>query len=179
MAEQLSMALVNGATGGINPVGILNNTNVVPTTFGTTGVIEFEDTLQMQTNVANANPPAGDSLRYLTSPFGAQILRNKPRIGSTSAFPVFVQSGDVIADVPGSVVSPNVPTTSMGSGTLETSLLYGDFEQVRHLIWGNSAEILVDPWSLSAKNQISLITVLTTDIVIPRPSLLTYGLFMV
>lgn len=178
-AEQLSLALVQGQEGATNPVGVLYNVNVNSTTTATSGTIVFEDCLQMQTNVSNHNPPVGDPLKYLVSPFGAQILRSKPRITGTTEFPTFIMSGDSIADVPGSVVSPCVPDniTISGGGSNNTTILYGDFSQVRHIVYGNSIELVVDPFTLAGNNQIALTTFLLNDILIPRPSLLTWATF--
>jgi hypothetical protein len=87
-------------------------------------------------------------------------------------------AGDSIADVAGSVVSPVVPDDVAVSALGNMSaILYGAFSEIRHIVYGSSVELVIDPYTLAANNQIALTTFLINDILIPRPSLLRWGLF--
>jgi HK97 family phage major capsid protein len=188
-AEQVSLALVNGnqITNPVSPQGILENANVGVSALASPPTLAWNDVLGMQTTVANNNPPAGSELKFLVSPLGAQILRNRPRINTGSTlYPSFIMDSmgsglDNVNSIAGAntVVSPCVPdgiTASGISGTL-SAMLYGAFGEIRQLIFGNNLEFLVDPYSLGMNGEIVLYTFLLTDFVVPRPSLLTMAFF--
>ncbi len=186
VAEQLSLALVQGqqTVNPVSPEGILYNPNVSVSTLASPPTLAWSDLLAFQTTVLNANPPEGSPLKYLISPKGAQVLRSRPRINSGTLYPSFCM--ETLADgantVAGydAVISPCVPDNITSSGTSGSlsGLIFGAFsESIRHLIWGDALECLVDPYSLGSQSEIVLYTFLSTDIIIPRPSLLNLAFF--
>ena len=186
-AEQVSLALVAGnqAATPTSPQGIIYNINVSQTALASPPTMAWNDVLGMQTVVANANPPAGVERKFLISPLGAQILRNRPRIDTgATLYPSFVlesfgADNNVMAG-DGAVISTCIPDNIHASGVsgTETTMIYGAFgEAVRHVVYGDNVELLIDPYSLSPQGDIQIFTYLLNDFVIPRPSLLTVAYY--
>jgi HK97 family phage major capsid protein len=190
-AEQVSLALVQGdqAVNITSPQGLLYNPSVDVSALGSPNTMSWNDLLGMQTVVSDNNPPEGSSQKFLVSPKGAQILRNRPRINTGSnLYPTFcmetLSSNDgLVNTIAGNqaVISPCVPdnlNASGASGGALTTVIFGAFgEAVRQCVWGNNIELLVDPYSLGFAGEIALYTYLLTDFITPRPSLLTTAFY--
>jgi HK97 family phage major capsid protein len=190
-AEQVSLALVQGdqSVNITSPQGILYDPNTNVSVLGSPPTISWNDLLGMQTTVSNNNPPEGSEQKFLVSPKGAQILRNRPRINTGSnLYPTFCMetlSGNdgLVNTVAGNqaVITPCIPdnlnSSGVSGGALST-VIFGAFgEAVRQCVWGSGIEVLIDPYSLGFAGEIALYTYLLTDFIIPRPSLLTTAFY--
>lgn len=78
------------------------------------------------------------------------------------------------------VISPCVPDNVAISGQSGTfsGLIFGAWsEAVRQVIWGDSIELIADPFSLAGQGEVALNAFLMTDFLCGRPSLLNFTFF--
>lgn len=147
-------------TGSSQPTGLLNDSNVTTVAIGTNGgALAWSNLLSLEKTVAEANAEQG-RLAYVTSPAGRSTMKSTAKIGST--YPIYLWGDDNTVLGNPAYASMQIPknlTKGTSSGVC-TAVVYGNFEDFIFGIWGDSVEIVEDPYSLSTKGSKRLVALL-------------------
>lgn len=137
VAETLQKTILGAGAGSANePAGLMNGVNQDAAAFDYAEAVNVEALLESK----NFNT---DGARWIVAPSSKALLRNtKVDAGSGR----FVMENNEILGVPA------FSTSSM----VEGGVIYGDFSELIIANW-DSMSILVDPYTLAAKNQIRLV----------------------
>lgn len=128
MAEGAALAVdiagIAGATGGDNPVGILNTTGVLTNAIATAGQPTWAEVVNFETLAAAANALAGNSSYITTAAVRGFMKTAKKDAGSG----IFLVEGNEANGYP-----VNVKTDA---GFAANSILFGDYSQLIVGMWG-------------------------------------------
>ncbi len=173
IAEALDDAVLNGSGSGATPTGFLQSPDVEPLELAGAN-FAWEDALELERAVADENPKG--TLRYLTSPTGAKILKKTAKIGTTE--PSFIFENGTINGYE-CVVSTHVPSNFVESPDSDlTALMFGDFADAGAVgFWGRGVELIVDELTRADYNEIRLFAFLDCDFAVRRGNVLKYMLF--
>jgi HK97 family phage major capsid protein len=166
LARTLDSAAINGATGGANPVGILNTSGIGSVALGTTGgALTWAAVLSLIEQVENANAPDADR-GFLGNPKVTAQAMATPKI--SGAAQGFIMDGP--AEMAGYVYKsttlvPSNLTKSTGSNL--SALIYGSWSELLIGIWGgDGVDLLVNPYESTAypKGNVQVRAMITCDI---------------
>lgn len=152
-------ALINGATGGNNPVGILNTTGIGSVAIGTNGgAPTWAHIVSLWKEIAVDDADV-NTLAFLTTPGVAAQLMQTEKASGTAQFVWTTNNREGSMNGYKAVSSTLVPSTltkGSSSGVCH-AILFGDFSS---LVIGNWAgiDITVDPYT-GAKNALVTLTV--------------------
>lgn len=154
----LETALINGATGGNNPVGILNTTGIGSVAIGTNGgAPTWAHMVSLWKEIATDNADV-NTLNYLTTPGIAAQLMQTEKASGTAQFVWTTNNREGSVNGYGAVTSTLVPSTlTKGSSTDCHAVIFGDFMSMIIGQWAG-VDITVDPYT-RAKEAIVVLTV--------------------
>lgn len=154
----LDTAFINGATGGNNPVGILNTTGIGSVAIGTNGgAPTWAHIVDLWSEIASDNADV-NTLNYLTTPGIAAKLMQTEKASSTGQFIWNSNNREGNVNGYGAVTSTLVPSTlTKGSSTDCHAIIFGDFSSMIIGQWAG-VDITVDPYT-RAKEAIVVLTV--------------------
>jgi HK97 family phage major capsid protein len=155
-ALAVDAAALNGSGAGGQPTGVLNTGgigNVVGTTLGWTGIVEFE------TDVSAANADV-ESMAYLTTPAVRGLLKTREKAATTGNFVWGGVVGDSMVNGYQGLVTTQLPAASM---------LFGDFSQIVIGEWG-TLEISLNPFANFAAGIIGIRSWVSVDVGIRQPT---------
>lgn len=170
LASGHALALDYGALHGIGadkePLGIWNTPDVL--TQAMSGVPTFTLITNATAKVADANAAVG-ALGWMLTPLLAGVLMTKPKIGST--MPVFTYEGTFADGTIGGYKAgaTNQISKTLGSGSDEHGMIFGNWNDLTIGIWGNDLEIVVDPFTKAKKGQLVITSFSMADTAVMRP----------
>ncbi len=151
LAVEKDRAALLGSGAAGEPLGIYNTANIATTVDITaTSSITYAEAVQFETNVAAGNADMG-SLGYITSVYIRGTARVTAKFAST-ATPLWDM--DVLG---------NHPARATNQLTATPSVIFGNWSDLIIADWA-SPEVIVDPYSLAAANQVRVIVTQLTDI---------------
>lgn len=161
VAYQLDQWAITGSGSGAQPTGLLNNSAVTAVQVAASNAFAYTDLLAMIQAVDEANAKF-DKRGWLTSPKGYQKGKSTPKLGTT--FPEFCISNDGTIDSEPVVKSSQVPKTLSYTGVSSlTALIYGNWSDLIVAQFFEGVEVLVDPYSGSAKGDVNIVFYLAAD----------------
>jgi HK97 family phage major capsid protein len=155
----IGVALDQGAlvgSGGVQPLGILNTTGVPSVTFG--GPATRTSAISFQTQLATVNGLNFENLSFVTSPTTAIKWQGVFQTGST--FPAWLWEGNARD---GRVLG--FPARSTNQIT-SNAVILGDFSQMCIGIWGDVAQIQVDPYAQKRSGLVEMMVTIFADVAI-------------
>ncbi|HZL37852.1 MAG TPA: phage major capsid protein [Tepidisphaeraceae bacterium] len=170
----LDAAALNGLGTGNQPVGILQNGAIQSNPIGTNGgVPTYAQILALETGVAIGNADAG-SLAYVTSPKVRGLLKTIPKVtGGAVAEPVWrsqpLASGGSLdyCDGRNAFVTNSIPSNlTKGTGTNLSAIIFGAWQDLVISVWGESVEVLIDPYTFSSSGSVRIVAKLECDIAV-------------
>ncbi len=155
----LDTALINGATGGNNPVGILNTTGIGSVAIGTNGGAPTWAHMVSLWKELAVDDADVNTLNYLTTPGIAAQLMQTEKASSTGQFVWNTNNREGNVNGYGATTSTLVPST-LTKGTASSichAIIFGDFSSLIIGQWAGM-DITVDPYT-RAKEAIVVMTV--------------------
>jgi len=152
-------------TGTANePVGIYSAADVQSATI--TGVPDLPETSAMIGKLADANADLG-SVSWMTTPLLAEVCT---RVEKASGYPVYLWNGPLQE---GTMLgytarATNQVSKSLGSGSDEHGLIFGNWNDLVVGLWGNDLEIVVDVVTKAKRGQIVITSYSMADIALRR-----------
>jgi HK97 family phage major capsid protein len=147
----LEKTIFNGSGGAPTPTGILQNSGVGTVTrvndAGNGADLTYQDVLNFESTVANANAEAG-SLGFLTTPGVRAKLKQTPKNGS--GYPEFIwETGDTIIGHMAETTT-NMPSgLTKGTNSNLHSVIYGNWEDAVLALW-TGIDVFLDPYTSGA-----------------------------
>ncbi len=160
LAVALDAAAINGIGAGGEPRGILNTTGIGSVTLNATNAPDWGDIVDLETEIASDNALKG-SLSYMTN---ATIYGNMKQTEKATDTAKFLLENGLLNGYKCSVTQ-NIPAKYM---------LFGNWSDLIVGFWG-SLDVLVDPYSESAKGQTSVTVFLDFDIAVRHPESFASG----
>jgi HK97 family phage major capsid protein/HK97 family phage prohead protease len=165
-------AVFNGLGSANQPTGIRATSSIGNRTLGSAGAaLSWADLVGLETDVAVANADGG-TLAYVTN---AKVRgKLKQTLKTTTAGSSFLWEG---GNDPGTIngyrafASQQIPSnlTQGTSGTICSSIIFGDFAQAILGLWGDAVDLIVDPYSSKNQNMIEVTAVLMCDVAVRHP----------
>lgn len=165
-ALAIDLAGINGTGASNQPTGILTASGVNSVALGTNGAVPTYDSLiDMLTELAIDNAP--DATGFLTTPGIAAKLKKTQKFATTNGEAVWVGKllDGQVADGYRAFATNQVPSnlTKGTSTTICHAIIAADFTELMFGEWGGF-EIVVDPFTLLARNLVRLVSYQTADI---------------
>lgn len=137
VSEKLQQTILGaGAGSDVEPKGLFNGVTADTTDVTYADVLDIEEELE----TGNFNT---DNAKWIVSPSAKALLRNTKLDGGSGRF--VYEDKEVLGN-------PALTTNS----AVKKGVIYGDFSELIIANWG-AIDVLVDPYTLSAKNQIRLV----------------------
>lgn len=170
MAE-IDRAAINGAGSATEPEGILKNSAVQVVSAGTNGaaptwahVVELEYQVSQRMGLAGMRAPA-----FLSNPAVTKKLRTTQR--ATGLDFILPESGTLMGRTYGSTTAVPANLTKGTATGVCSALIFGDMAEVFVGFWGPSAvDLLVDGYTLSARNAVRIIARADVGVAIRTPA---------
>ena len=151
----LDSASISGATGGDNPVGVLNISGIGSVALGTNGAVPtWASVVNLKREVNKDNALMGN-LSYLGNPDVSAKLETTLRASSTDS--------RFIKDIDGGLAGYNyadstqVPSDlTKGTGTALSALIFGNFSDAIFGQWG-VIDLLVDPYTVATSGLVRIV----------------------
>lgn len=166
VAQALQTAAINGASGGNNPVGILNTAGIGAVALGTNGAAPtWADMIKLEKEIDIDNALMG-KLAYVTNAKAKAVLKQaKADAGSG----LFAWMNNEVNGY--SALSTNsVPSTLVkgSSGAVCSAIILGNWEDLYIGQWGG-LDIISDPYTKARDGQIQITVNSFWDVALPRP----------
>jgi len=167
IAQAVESAAISGATGGSNPVGILNTSGIGTVAGGTDGLAPaWSHITELEKEVAIDNALFG-KLAYLTNPKVKNKLKNT-KIDAGSGLFVWGQNSNELNGY-NAAVSTLVPSNlTKGNGTALSAILFGDFSSLIIGQWAG-VDLVVDQYTKAKNAQIVITANSWWDVKVPQP----------
>lgn len=164
-ALALDLAALHGQGTDKVPLGIWNTPDVQFHPVG--GVPDLEDVVTMPALIADKNADLG-SLAWMTTPLMAGVLMRTPVVAEN---PLMLWGGSFQQGVLGGFPAraTNQVSKTLGAGSNEHGLLFGNWADLMVGMWGNDLEIVVDVYSKAARGQILITSYSMADCAVLRP----------
>lgn len=154
----LDTALISGATGGNNPVGILNTTGIGSVAIGTNGGAPTWPHIVALWKEIAVDDADVNTLAFLTTPGIAAQLMQTEKAANTAQFVYTTNNREGSMNGYRALTSTLVPSAlTKGTSTDCHAIIFGDFSQMIIGQWAG-IDIVVDPYS-RAKEAIVTLTV--------------------
>lgn len=169
LAVAADAAVLAGAGGAAEPVGILNTVGVNIVAMGTNGApVSYAKLCELEESIDLASAPM-EGLGFVTTP------RIRSRMRQTQDFPT-ASAGRPLWDSSNTVLGHRAMTTTSMPASLTKgssngvchSAILGDFTQAVVAYWG-ALEVLVDPYTDAAKGLVHITSLLYLDVGIIQP----------
>jgi len=160
----LDLGALHGKGTDKQPVGIYGAADVQSHAVG--GVPDLEDITTMPALVADKNADLG-ALSWMTTPLMAGVLKRTPLV---SGYPVFLWAGTYREGELGGYPArtTNQISKTLGAGTNEHGLIFGNWNDLLVGMWGNDLEIVVDVVTKAARGQILITSYSMGDTAVRR-----------
>src|SRR5690625_2200680 len=169
LAIALDKAAIQGTGKNNQPTGLLHDPEVQTHALDTNGgVIDYADLVELVRILADGDADSG-SLAWLTNPSVRAALQKQAFAAG--------DTGTLWQQVTGNTgglgrweISTLVPKNlTKGTGEDLSALIYGDFSQLILASWGDSIDLLVDPFSRATTGETRVILNAFADVGIRRP----------
>ena len=165
-ALALDLAGLFGSGVDKQPEGVWYATGVLAQAIG--GVPALATVSAMTGKVADANADVG-ALAFMTTALLAELLT---RTVKESGYPVYLwngtlQDGTMLGYKAGAT---NQVDKTLGAGSDEHGLIFGNWNDLMIGLWGNDLELVVDPFTLAKRGQIVITSYSMGDTAVRRPS---------
>jgi HK97 family phage major capsid protein len=160
----LDLGALHGKGTDKQPVGIYGAGDVQSHPVG--GVPDLEDITTMPALVADKNADLG-ALSWMTTPLMAGVLKRTPLV---SGYPVFLWVGTYREGELGGYPArtTNQISKTLGAGSNEHGLVFGNWNDLLVGMWGNDLEIVVDVVTKAARGQILITSYSMADTAVRR-----------
>lgn len=160
----LDLGALHGKGTDKQPVGLYSAADVQSHPVG--GVPDLTDITTMPALVADKNADLG-SLSWMTTPLMAGVLKRTPLV---SGYPVFLWSGTYREGELGGYPArtTNQISKTLGAGSNEHGLVFGNWTDLMVGMWGNDLEIVVDVVTKAARGQILITSYSMGDTAVRR-----------
>jgi HK97 family phage major capsid protein len=160
----LDLGALHGKGTDKQPVGIYGAADVQSHPVG--GVPDLADITTMPALVADKNADLG-ALSWMTTPLMAGVLKRTPLV---SGYPVFLWSGTYREGELGGYPArtTNQISKTLGAGSNEHGLVFGNWNDLLVGMWGNDLEIVVDVVTKAARGQILITSYSMADTAVRR-----------
>ena len=160
----LDLGALHGKGTDKQPVGIYGAADVQSHAVG--GVPDLTDITTMPALVADKNADLG-ALSWMTTPLMAGVLKRTPLV---SGYPVFLWSGTYREGELGGYPArtTNQISKTLGAGSNEHGLVFGNWNDLLVGMWGNDLEIVVDVVTKAARGQILITSYSMADTAVRR-----------
>lgn len=160
----LDLGALHGKGTDKQPVGIYGAGDVQSHPVG--GVPDLEDVTTMPALVADKNADLG-ALSWMTTPLMAGVLKRTPLV---SGYPVFLWVGTYREGELGGYPArtTNQISKTLGAGSNEHGLVFGNWNDLLVGMWGNDLEIVVDVVTKAARGQILITSYSMADTAVRR-----------
>lgn len=150
----VDLAALNGASGGLDPTGILNTAGVNAVAIGTNGgAATWAKIVEMETAIAEADGDIGN-MAYMFTPGTRGHLKTVEKASSTAQFLWDTRSPDSPVNGYASYVTTQLPSDlTKGTGTSLHAAIFGVWSALYLGNWGG-LDIVVDPYSAKKTAQI-------------------------
>lgn len=150
----IDLAAIEGASGGDNPVGILNIAGVNAVSIGTNGgALTWPKVVEMVTKVMEADGATGP-MAYVTTPGVEGVMKTTEKAANTARFIWNDAAGDNPVNGYRALVSNQVPADlAKGTGTNLHAMIFGVWASLYLGNWGG-LDIVVDPYSAKKTAQV-------------------------
>lgn len=168
IAQAVELAAINGASGGNNPVGLLNTSGIGSVVGGTNGAAPtYPHLTELESKVQIANA-LQNALGYLTNPAVKNKLKNT-KLDAGSGLFVWPQNGVELNGYKAAVSNlvPSNLTKGTASGVC-SAIMFGDWSQLEIYNWG-PLDITIDPLTRADYFQTKLIVNSLWDVFVKRP----------
>ena len=168
----IDLACINGSGVGNEPLGILGTSGIGDVAGGENGLAPaWSHIVDLWAAVATDNADIG-SLGFLTNTVVIKKLMTTVKVASTDSVMIVNDFNDMegFTRLAGSKcgVSNQVPS-GLDKGTSTdvcSAIIYGNWADLYVGIWGNGIDVIVDPYTDSAKGQLNITTLLDYDVLI-------------
>lgn len=153
-ALALQDAIIHGAIGGNNPVGILNTSGIGSVAIDTNGgALTFAKAIALETGIATSNALQG-TLQYLTN---SKVWGASKSIEKATNTAQFILENGLLNGYPVKVTNAVPSTLSKGSsGAVCSALIFGNWADLMIGQWGGLI-ITVNPYSLDTSAQVRVV----------------------
>ena len=160
----LDLGALHGKGTDKQPVGIYGAADVQSHAVG--GVPDLTDITTMPALVADKNADLG-ALSWMSTPLMAGVLKRTPLV---SGYPVFLWSGTYREGELGGYPArtTNQISKTLGAGSNEHGLVFGNWNDLLVGMWGNDLEIVVDVVTKAARGQILITSYSMADTAVRR-----------
>jgi HK97 family phage major capsid protein len=160
----LDLGALHGQGTDKQPVGIYGAADVQSHAVG--GVPDLTDITTMPALVADKNADLG-TLSWMTTPLMAGVLKRTPLV---SGYPVFLWSGTYREGELGGYPArtTNQISKTLGAGSNEHGMVFGNWNDLLVGMWGNDLEIVVDVVTKAARGQILITSYSMADTAVRR-----------
>lgn len=150
----VDLASLNGASGGLDPTGILNTTGVNAVAIGTNGgAITWAKVVEMATKVMEANGVTGQ-MTYVTTPGVMGMMKTTEKAANTGQFIYNDAAGDTPVNGYRNIYTNLMPSDlTKGTGTNLHAMIFGVWASLYLGNWGG-LDIVVDPYSAKRTAQV-------------------------
>ena len=159
-----------GATSGVQTYATLADS-------GNGGVLTWDDVVEMNQKLEDANTDQLGDGGWLTTPGVKSSLKRTARLGNTIGLPIWADD-DTVDGYKARSSNQVAKTGTKGSGTNLHTLIRGIFEQLVISLWGNGFELIVDPYRLKKQGMIELTTFTLTDVTVKYPQAFVVAKFI-
>lgn len=167
-ALAVDTAALQGTGNSYQPTGLLNTPGIIPLALGTNGAKPtYADITKLKTLVKRANALGLGAGGYLTTPEIQDLLENTAKLPSVVSEAVW--QNDTLAGYP--AVGANQVPSALSKGTSVSkchALIFGVWSELMILEWG-ALEMIVDPYTQSARDIVRVTTSHLLDIFVRRP----------
>jgi HK97 family phage major capsid protein len=160
----LDLGALHGKGSDKQPVGIYGAADVQSHAVG--GVPDLTDITTMPALVADKNADLG-ALSWMTTPLMAGVLKRTPLV---AGYPVFLWSGTYREGELGGYPArtTNQISKTLGAGSNEHGMVFGNWNDLLVGMWGNDLEIVVDVVTKAARGQILITSYSMADTAVRR-----------
>lgn len=152
---------LNGTGAAGEPLGICATTGVNVCTMGATTTLSYAECVSFETVLVSSNTLKG-GLGWLVTPTRRHHLRTTFINSTGGETPLWAQNG-----LEGNIIGYPAKCTNQVSATYP--MIFGEWAQLIIGDW-SGLSILVDPYSLSLSNQVSIVVQTMTDIGVREPA---------
>ena len=160
----IDLGALHGSGTDKQPVGIYSAADIQVKAYG--GVPTLAKLTDAAALTADANADLG-AMSWMTTPLMAGVLKRTPEV---SGYPTWIwdgtfRQGEVIGYP---AAATNQLSKTLGSGSDEHGLIFGNWNDLIVGMWGNDLEIVVDPYKYANKGQIVITSYSMADSAVRR-----------
>jgi HK97 family phage major capsid protein len=180
MAVEWDRVGFNGLGSAYNqPTGVFQNSTIQSNSSGLAvgangGPLAWANVVNMETQVANYNADMG-SLCYITHPALRGTLKTTPKVGGSSAFPIYIwEDGQepgvgLVNGYPAYSTSNLLSNITKGTGENLSQIVFGNFSDLIMASWNDGVDFLINPYSGQASASVAISMEMSVDAEVRHP----------